>query len=109
MKKKKVMDMDIIKKTVDLTKAIGEAFILIKIKAEMAELKKHGIDLCGDEFWDGFRTALLKTKKISYVYAYDPIIGRRVVHVIINGWAISLVTGHRHKIRRKSKEVKKNE
>jgi hypothetical protein len=30
----------------------------------------------------------------KYIYAYDPIIKRRVVHVVKNEWAISLVTGH---------------
>ena len=34
----------------------------------------------------------------GYVYAYDPIIKRRVVHVLIDGWAISLVTGHKRKV-----------
>ena len=36
------------------------------------------------------------------VYMYDPIIGRRVVHVVIDGYAISLVT--RHKTRYKKEE-----
>jgi hypothetical protein len=31
----------------------------------------------------------------KYVYAFDPEIKRRVVHVIRGDWAISLVTGHR--------------
>jgi hypothetical protein len=31
----------------------------------------------------------------EYIYAYDPIIKRRVPHIIVNGWAISMVTGNR--------------
>ncbi len=31
----------------------------------------------------------------QYIYAFDPIIRRRVVHVIKNGWAISMVTGNK--------------
>lgn len=31
----------------------------------------------------------------KYIYAYDPLIKRRVAHVVVNGWAISLVTGNR--------------
>ncbi len=31
----------------------------------------------------------------KYITAYDPIIKRRVVYVVIDGWAISLVTGHK--------------
>jgi len=33
----------------------------------------------------------------QYIYAFDPIIGKRVVHVVINGYAISLVTGNKFK------------
>ena len=31
----------------------------------------------------------------KYIYAFDPIIKKRVVHVVKNGYAISLVTGHK--------------
>jgi hypothetical protein len=31
----------------------------------------------------------------QYIYAYDPKIGKRVVHVVKNGWAVSLVTGNK--------------
>jgi len=37
------------------------------------------------------------TKKEKYLYAYDPIVRRRVVYVVINGWAISLLTKHKFK------------
>ena len=33
-----------------------------------------------------------------YVYAYDPKIERRCVHVIKGKWAVSLMTGHRFKL-----------
>ncbi len=33
----------------------------------------------------------------KYIYAFDPLIKRRVVHVVLNGWAVSLVTGHKFK------------
>lgn len=36
----------------------------------------------------------------QYIYAYDPIIKKRVVHVVINGWAISLVTGHKFRYKK---------
>ena len=31
----------------------------------------------------------------EYIYAYDPIIKKRVVHVVVDGYAISMVTGNR--------------
>lgn len=31
----------------------------------------------------------------EFIYAYDPIIRKRVPHVVRNGWAISLVTGNK--------------
>ncbi len=34
---------------------------------------------------------------VKYVYAYDPKIQRRVVHIVKKGSAISLVTGHSFK------------
>ena len=33
--------------------------------------------------------------KPRYIFAYDPIIKRRVVHMVKGGYAISMVTGHR--------------
>ncbi len=36
-----------------------------------------------------------KNKKRQYIYAYDPTIKKRVVHVVVNNKAISLVTGHK--------------
>jgi len=35
----------------------------------------------------------------QYIYAYDPIIKKRVVHIVKNGWAISLVTGNKFRYR----------
>jgi len=35
----------------------------------------------------------------KYITAYDPIIKKRVVHIVEGGWAISLVTGHRFRYR----------
>jgi len=43
-----------------------------------------------------------KTKK-QYIYAYDPVIKKRVVHVVINGWSISLVTGHKFRYNKKGR------
>ena len=31
--------------------------------------------------------------KPEYIYAYDPKVKMRTVHAVINGWAVSLVTG----------------
>ena len=31
----------------------------------------------------------------KYICAYDPTIKRRVIHIVINEWAISLVTRHK--------------
>ncbi len=31
----------------------------------------------------------------KYIYAFDPIIKRRAVYMVVNDWAISLVTGHK--------------
>ena len=33
--------------------------------------------------------------KPQLIYAYDPIVRKRVVHVVKAGWAISVVSGHR--------------
>jgi len=40
----------------------------------------------------------MKKDERKYVYAYDPIIKRRVVYVVIGEWAISLATGHKFKL-----------
>ena len=48
-----------------------------------------------------------KTEKF-FVYAYDPKIKRRVVHVVINGWAYSLVTGHKFKYKPRGGKNTKN-
>ena len=37
----------------------------------------------------------------KYVYALDRKLKKRVVHVVKNGYAISLITGQRFKLRRK--------
>ena len=50
---------------------------------------------------------MAKKKIQGYIYAYDPIIQRRVVHVVVDGWAISLVTGHKFKYRKGKKSVKR--
>jgi len=39
-------------------------------------------------------------KKYEYIYKYDPIVRRRVVHVVIGKCAISLVTGRKVRLRR---------
>ncbi len=44
-------------------------------------------------------------KKKTFIYAYDPKIKRRVVHVVSNGFAISLVTGNKFKY--SPKKIKK--
>lgn len=31
----------------------------------------------------------------GYIYAYDPVVKKRVVHVVKRGWAISMVTGNK--------------
>ena len=50
----------------------------------------------------------MKKKKFTYAYAYDPLFGRRVAHVVYETKAISLVTGHKIKIsRREFKEIMK--
>jgi len=35
--------------------------------------------------------------KPQLIYAYDPIVRKRVVHVVKDGWAISVVSGHKFK------------
>ena len=41
----------------------------------------------------------------KYISAYDPIIKQHVVHKVIKGWAISLVSGYKFKY--DNKKVKK--
>ena len=40
-------------------------------------------------------------KMPQYIYAYDPKIRKRVVHVIRDGYAVSLVTGNRFPFNKK--------
>ncbi len=40
----------------------------------------------------------------KFIYAYDPKIRRRVVHVVVNGKAISLITGNSFKYNPKKKK-----
>lgn len=40
-------------------------------------------------------------KREKYIYAFDPIINRRVVHLVKNRIAISLVTGHKFKVKKR--------
>lgn len=47
-----------------------------------------------------------KKKKNVYIFAYDPEIERRVVHVCRDGYAISIMTGHKFKYK-PEKEKKK--
>jgi len=35
--------------------------------------------------------------KYKYYYAYDPKVKRRVVHVLMNGYLVSMITGHKFK------------
>jgi len=39
------------------------------------------------------------TTSKKYIYAFDPKIKRRVVHIVVNKEAISLVTGHKFKLK----------
>ena len=45
-----------------------------------------------------------RVKSKRFVYAYDPVIGRRVVHVVVGEWAVSLATGHKFKLTSEIKE-----
>jgi len=45
--------------------------------------------------------------KYEYIFAFDRKIKRRVVHVLKNGYAISLVTGNKFRYPKKRKRVKK--
>ena len=48
----------------------------------------------------------MKKNKFVNAYAYDPKVGRMVVHVVFdNGKAVSLVTGHQFKV--SDRELKK--
>ncbi|MCF7910554.1 hypothetical protein K9L16_02675 [Candidatus Pacearchaeota archaeon] len=44
------------------------------------------------------------SKKTKYIYAYDPKIKRRVVHIVKQGKAISLVTGNKFKYKPRKKK-----
>jgi hypothetical protein len=48
-----------------------------------------------------------KKKENVYIYAYDPKIKARVIHVCKGSYAISIVTSHAFKYNPKEKEVKK--
>ena len=43
--------------------------------------------------------------KVKYVYALDPTIKRRVVHVVIKGVAYSLATGHKFQYSKEKKNA----
>ena len=48
----------------------------------------------------------MKKSKFVNAYAYDPKVGRKVLHVVFdNGKAVSLVTGHQFKV--SDRELKK--
>ena len=47
--------------------------------------------------------AMRKMKELEYIYAYDSKIKRRVVHVIKDGIAISLITKNKFKYSPKKK------
>jgi len=36
-------------------------------------------------------------QKKQYISAIDPVIKKRVLFIVIDGWAISLITGHKFK------------
>ena len=36
-------------------------------------------------------------QKHTFIYAMDPYLKRRVVYVVKDGWAISLISGHKFK------------
>lgn len=38
---------------------------------------------------------MMPNSQPKYIFAYDPIIKKRVPHLVINGWAVSLVTKHK--------------
>lgn len=39
----------------------------------------------------------MKTKEMKekYIFAFDPTIKKRVLFIVKNGWAISVITGYR--------------
>ncbi|MHB1811398.1 MAG: hypothetical protein ACYCPR_03165 [Thermoplasmataceae archaeon] len=41
------------------------------------------------------------TDKPKYITAFDPIIKKRVLFIVKNGWAISVITGHKFRYRGK--------
>lgn len=49
-------------------------------------------------------------KSAKYISAIDPILEKRVIFKVINGYAISLLTGYKFKYKKdKEKEIAKNE
>lgn len=38
-----------------------------------------------------------KLKPVMYITAYDPVIKKRVLHIVENGFAISTITGNKFK------------
>ena len=44
-----------------------------------------------------------KTNKPKYIYAFDKTIGKRVIHIIKDGYAISLVSGAKFKYKKGGK------
>lgn len=40
-----------------------------------------------------------RERKPRYITAYDPIIKRRVLHILRDGYAISVITGNKFKYR----------
>lgn len=55
---------------------------------------------CGESHDWGKKPGNHRNGKVQnkFVYAYDPIIKRRIVHLVKDGIAISMVTGHRFKM-----------
>ncbi len=44
---------------------------------------------------------MVKEKNNKYIYAFDQKIKKRVLHVVKNGYAISLITGNKFKYKKK--------
>jgi hypothetical protein len=49
----------------------------------------------------------IMTKKPKYITAFDPIIKERVLFILKDGWAISLITGHKFRYEVKKMKNKK--
>jgi hypothetical protein len=91
-----------------LTAYVGFAGLLIgylynEMKHDEAAVKKSMRDIFESRLsWlESGTTAMnarlgdLESKRPTYIYALDPSINRRVVHVITDGYAVSMVTGHK--------------